>query len=1164
MRLPSGDARLAKLLLEWEERRERGEEVASETLCADDPELAIELDRRIAVLKRWEKLPLQAGWEASWESEQTSDGPTRATTSANLTVSLSDLEFLAHGGLGEVYKARHHELGRHVALKLIRKHLMRDRQSCSRFAWEARITARLEHPGIVPVYGAGVDDEGNACYAMRLVKGCTLRASIEAFHSPENSDQEPLQRSRAFRALLGRFRAACVTVAYAHNQGVLHRDLKPDNIMLGPFDETLVVDWGLAKLIQPSSSCNGRYDAPLSAGPDFAGEAALQTRGCVGTWGFMSPEQQGGPCQAVGPASDVFSLGVTLYLLLTGSLPFLAESCTETAGKVDRGQKLLPRGRKAEAPAGLEAICLKAMAQDPRERYPSAQALADDLGRWLDDEPISVRPDPWRTRARRWIVRRPVRSSIAATVLLLGALGALAGGALWRVGDVRRQEEARRQAERINDLAYANAEKDARALVQQKPVDWYSQGMEKLGEASRITSPLRSATTLRSLVAEYCGGVDLKERCQLTPVNTACLAFRSDGERLAVGEYHGIPLCQVLVFDVASQKTVASYPITAFTLDMTQTGVSSLSYSPDGRWLAAGLRNGKVLVWDTEKQGGVTVPMSLGDHAKRVVKVASSPIGTALASASRDGVVKLWDFKKSWVEAASVNIPDILQDLVFRPDGTRLECLGDRGLYALDVEKLREEPPSVHGQIQLDRSYADSRRICYGPDGQTHAASDIRFAIFLNLGHGKERRLIDRDLGMADTEEIHRLGFSPDGSLLVSGSADNTIKVWDVASSELILMRRALTEAVVYPSFSPDGRTLAVGTSNGVTLFDVLGLETMTTRAFEPDTVRAFSFAAGGDSTLERLITATGELLPHSQKHEGTIGLWGLDSVRPLRNTAISWRSDGMRQIYFLEAFPRSSLVAYGSGQMVNLFDTQKSREVGSMPAKESASLSFSPDGRMLWGLIDDLQVVSWSLPDRTLKTKWELDERISNQGRIGLACLAAGSRWVLAGSRAGLVYVLRAADGRLERVLRASGPIQCIALSPDESLVVCGLIDGRLALLRPESDERPREFPAHLDTVNAVAFDPDGGLLASASRDKTVGLWRVDGPSSLTELLRMPSRSGHPVLSVKFSPNGRILGTLAQNERAVRLWHLDRFRSLLGTLGLNWTSSADSGVAER
>ncbi|MFI5455336.1 MAG: WD40 repeat domain-containing serine/threonine-protein kinase [Isosphaerales bacterium] len=1069
---------------------------------------------------------------------------------------------LGCGGIGRVWLAYDRQLKRQVALKEILPHRSQDTSLQERFLLEAEITGRLQHPGIVPIHDLAFrSDTGKAFYVMPCIRGQTFSDAIQAYHEQRGSGaNRRLELARLLDALI----AVCDTVGYAHSRGVIHRDLNGSNVILGEFGEVIVLDWGVAKDTRgiPRSDQDG---AALGAGqavgrdgPDPRAASQRTTQGrLLGTPTHMSPEQALGRHDLVGPRSDVFSLGAILHEVLTGRPPFSGATVEQLVRNVAACRFDPVRREGPPAPKGLEAVCKKAMAAAPADRYESAVGLADDLRHWGAGEPVSAWKEPRAVRLRRWIIRHPVRSSIAATALFLGALGALAGGALWKVGEVRRHEEVRRHTERINDLAYANAEKDARAVVQRKPIEWFSLGMEKLGEASRIESPLRSATTLRSLAAEYCAGVDLKERCQLTSINAACLAFRRDGKRLAVGEHHGIPLCQVLVFDVASQKLAASYSITALTLDMIQTGVSSLAYSPDGRWLAAGLRNGKVLAWDTEKQGGLTVPFDLGNHKERVVKVAFSPIGTTLASASEDHCVKLSVFEKSWVQAASFDVPDKIHDFVFSPDGTRLACLADRGLYSLETDRIKQEPPFAHGQIQPDRSYADSQRICYGPDGQTYAASDGRRAIFLNPGRRNERRrLIDPDLGTAHTEDIHRLEFSPDGSLLVSGSSDNTIKVWDVASSELILTRKALTQAIVYPSFSPVGGTLAVGTSSGVTLFDVLGLETMTTRAFEPDSVRAFSFAAGDDSTVERLITATGEHVPNSSEHEETIGLWGLDSVRPLHHTAISWRFDGMRQVYFLEALPRSSLVAYGGGDLAHFFDIDKFREVGSTPAKESAALGFSPDGRSLWGVIDDLQVVSWSMPDRSRKTKWGLDETIKLSGRIGLACLAAGARWVVAGSRAGLVYVLRTTDGQQERVLRASGPIRCIALSPDESMVVCGLIDGRLALFRPESDERAREFPAHRDTINAVAFDAGGRLLASASGDKTVGLWNVDGPLSLTELLRIPSRSGHPVLSVKFSHNGRILGTLVQNESAVRLWHLDRLRSQLGTLGLNWNSS--------
>ncbi|HKM53613.1 MAG TPA: serine/threonine-protein kinase, partial [Isosphaeraceae bacterium] len=750
---------------------------------------------------------------------------------------------LGCGGIGRVWLAYDRQLKRPVALKEILPHRSQDAKLHERFLLEAEITGGLQHPGVVPIHDLAFrSDTGKAFYVMPCIRGQTFSEAIKAYHERRGSGvNRRLELARLLDALI----AVCDTVGYAHSRGVIHRDLNGSNVILGEFGEVIVLDWGVAKdtrgmplFDQDGDDLgNGQAIHLDGADPRPAFERTTQGR-LLGTPTHMSPEQARGQHDLVGPRSDVFSLGAILHEVLTGRPPFSGTNVEQILCNVSACRFDPIRRDDPSVPKGLEAVCKRAMAAAPTDRYASAVELADDLRHWRAGEPVSAWKEPLTVRLRRWIMRYPVRSSVAATALLLGALGALGGGAIWKVGEVRRQAEVRRHTERINDLAYANAEKDARALVQQKPVDWFSQWMKKIREASRVESPLRLAPTLRSLVAEHGAGVDLKERCQLTAINTACLAFRRDGKRLAVGEHHGIPLCHVLVFDVASQRLIASYPITTLTLDMKQTGVSSLAYSPDGRWLVAGLRNGKVLAWDTERQRGPAIPISLGHHAKRVVKVAFAPSGTTLASGSEDHCVKLWDFQKSWVEAASVDVPDKMHDFNFGPDGTSLAWLGDRGLYSLEVEKLRKEPRSAHGRIQPDQSYADSQRICYGPDGQTRAASDGQGGIVLNLGHREERRrFIDPNLGMAHTEEIQRLDFSPDGSLLVSGSADNTIKLWDVASSELILSRKALTEAVVNPSFSPDGRTLAVGTSSGVTLFDVLGLETMTTRAFKPNTV---------------------------------------------------------------------------------------------------------------------------------------------------------------------------------------------------------------------------------------------------------------------------------------------------------------------------------------
>jgi ABC-type multidrug transport system ATPase subunit len=304
-------------------------------------------------------------------------------TSAGLRFRL--LREHARGGLGQVSVALDEEFRREVAVKEIQERFADDPESRSRFLLEAEITGRLEHPGIVPVYGLGTREDGRPFYAMRLIRGVDLQAAIGAFHGAGGAgaaDQHDLE----FRRLLRRFLDACNAVAYAHSRGVLHRDLKPANVMLGEYGETLVVDWGLAKLIDRPEG-GGGSEATL---PALAAGAQTVAGRAIGTPAFMSPEQAAGRLEQLGPATDVYSLGATLYCLLTGRPPFEGGTA-EVLGKVQRGDFLGPRALNPTVSPALEAVCLKAMALRPEQRYPSVKALSEDVENWLADRPVS----PW-------------------------------------------------------------------------------------------------------------------------------------------------------------------------------------------------------------------------------------------------------------------------------------------------------------------------------------------------------------------------------------------------------------------------------------------------------------------------------------------------------------------------------------------------------------------------------------------------------------------------------------------------------------------------------------------------------------------------------------------------------------------------------------------------
>jgi Flp pilus assembly protein TadD/tRNA A-37 threonylcarbamoyl transferase component Bud32 len=388
----------------------------------------------------------------------------------------------AKGGLGEVFVAADDELHREVALKRIQPGRADDHESRTRFVLEAEITGNLEHPGIVPVYGLGHYANGRPFYAMRFVQGESLKAAIARFHAADIPGRDPGERALALRGLLGRFIDVCDAIAYAHSRSVLHRDLKPGNIMLGNYGETLVVDWGLAKVAGPAKGEEGSA-SPGPVQPHSARGSASTVAGiALGTPGFMSPEQAAGDLDRLGPQSDVYSLGATLYCLLAGRAPLESGDgdVEEVLRRAQAGELTPPRQVKREVPPALEAVCLKAMALRGEDRYATARGLAQEIEHWLADEPVSAWLEPWPVRVRRWAKRHRTMVAAAAAAcaaaLLLGGIGLYSYQRQLRQETVRtssaldRAEQARIDAraawsERLDATGWGRAEDLASAAV---------------------------------------------------------------------------------------------------------------------------------------------------------------------------------------------------------------------------------------------------------------------------------------------------------------------------------------------------------------------------------------------------------------------------------------------------------------------------------------------------------------------------------------------------------------------------------------------------------------------------------------------------------------------------------------------------------------------------